>query len=486
MTVGPEPDDAPRPPLPRVGAAALLRALAVGLVFGAVLAALTSRPAMRHCGNVFSRYMTIESILSRGTTAIAVLDQNGRFLEQSPLLPVSNSPDVARFGDRLYSDKPPVLPAIGAVVARLFDLRLTPLWDDLTRSNHILTVSIVGVSSALALAALRVLIAAFVPIRPWIADVLTLAFGFGSLLYVYGVTFNNHSVAAGLITLAAALVALESNAPGRRAAGLRAAGRFAAGFAAALAATIDIPPGGLFLLLLGLWLLVRDRGVPSPAYILGAVGPLALHCALQIPVTGTPLPVEMYPDALAFEGSYWATEEGRWREVGPRWRWGLEFTFGYQGWITNTPILALALPGALLAVLRLRHRNSDAPPDPIDRRAGGLAAVTLAATLVMVWYYVWGVRRCDFAGGSYGTRHMLAVAPLLFLFALDLLARAARSAPRLVFAPLAAFALAAMLVGLGYAHFGMLDPWSRIDKRDDVELRPLKALTLYPHSTYPR
>ncbi len=62
--------------------------------------------APRHSGNVFSRYMTIESIVERGTLAI----------EDSPLLERSGSPDLVKFGSHLYSDKPPVLSALGALV----------------------------------------------------------------------------------------------------------------------------------------------------------------------------------------------------------------------------------------------------------------------------------------------------------------------------------------------------------------------------------
>ena len=45
---------------------------------------------------------------------------------------------------------------------------------------------------------------------------------------------------------------------------------------------------------LGLLQVVRCRSIPW-SFLAGTVGPLILHAWLQSRVTGTPLPVEMYP-----------------------------------------------------------------------------------------------------------------------------------------------------------------------------------------------
>ena len=434
------------------------RLILPGLLFTATLAALTDWPGPRHCGNVLSRYMTIESLAHRGTLAIS----------ESPLRALSGTPDVALFNRQFYSDKPPVLPALASVVYRLSGVTLSPRLDEFRRANWLLTVSIVGVSSGLALVGLRWWLTR-VPVSPLGADLLTLGFGFTSLLLSYGVTFNNHSVAAGLVTLGTALALIESPSLGRR---LRAVRGFGAGLCAGLAATIDIPVGGLLTLALGGALIARTRRVPW-AFLAGLVGPVALHVILQVQITGTPWPVEMYPEALAYPGSYWATEEGRWKEVQPRWLWGVEFLFSHQGWLTVTPALVVGLVGLGVALI--------CPGHPLRHAAGVVSFVTLG----LVVYYVFGVRRCDFAGGSFGTRHMLAISPLVLLFAADATARLKRGWAWGILALLMTF-------GGGYAVAGMLDPWTRIDRpcdhlplRDRI-IKPLKWFTPYPMSTYPR
>ena len=359
-----------------------LRPWLLGVVYAVALVPLTVAP--RHSGNVLSRYMTIEAIVERGTLAI----------ERSPLRERSGTPDVVRFGDHYYSDKPPVLPALATPIYALLlmaGIRFSGPGPQFGLSNLVVTWTVVGLWSALALVWLRQILQA-VPIRPWVADLLTLGFGFGSQLLTYAVTFNNHSVAAGLITGALAMTALES--PGRGA-GRR---RFLAGFLAALAATIDLPAGGIMLAGLGVVQAIRVRSIPL-AYLAGSAGPLLFHTWLQAKVTGTPWPVEMYPMAFDYPGSYWTTPEGAWVERGPRWQFGIELLLGPQGWLTLTPVLAFGLVGLGLVLAR----RGD-PRRPIAGAVGGVL-------LLLVAYYTWGVRRTDFAGSSFGVRHLLPMAP---------------------------------------------------------------------------
>jgi hypothetical protein len=184
-------------------------------------------------------------------------------------------------------------------------------------------------------------------------------------------------------------------------------------------------------------------------------------------VTGTPLPVEMYPEALAYEGSYWATEVGIYKETIPRSLFLVELLVGPQGWLTVTPVLVFAPIGLGLTMLRRR-----------DALQSG-AIVVAAVTAILLGYYCFGVRRTDYSGQSFGVRHLLPVSPLVFAFAVAALQWLRLGIWRLIF-------LALMLVGGVYAFEGMEDPWSRIERRSDLPLRVVGKFVLYPRSSYDR
>jgi hypothetical protein len=422
----------------------------LGVIFWVALMPLTLRP--RHSGNVWSRYMTIESLVERGTMAV----------ERSPLRAMSGSPDLIRVGSHYYSDKPPVLTALGAglyLPLWLAGQRLGRTPGEFVIVNAVLVSGLVGAFSGLSVVGVRQLLQC-APIRPIASDLLALGFAFSSLLLSYGVTFNNHSVACGGLTYALALAALAPSA-GRR------VGRFlVAGLLTGLAAATDLPAGGTLLASLAIWLAWQDRRV-LPAFLAGSCGPLLLHAALQMSVTGSPLPAEMTPRVFEYPGSYWLTEAGRWRETGPRWQFGLELLLGYQGWLTVTPALVFGL----VAIAVIVNRRGD-PLRPLAIVAGG-------SVLVLLAYYTWGVRRTDFAGQSFGTRHLLAVSPIVFAFAVIGLARLRSRIAWALF-------LAAMAVGAVYAKAGLDDPWSRIERRSDPALIWVRKLALYPWSSYAR
>jgi hypothetical protein len=194
---------------------------------------------------------------------------------------------------------------------------------------------------------------------------------------------------------------------------------------------------------------------------------LLLHATLQARVTGSFLPVEMYPEAIAYPGSYWTTEAGRWQETRPRWQFGLELLVGPQGWLTVTPALGFGVLGLMLVGARRS--------DPLRPAAEVVAGVVIVLGL----YYTWGVRRTDFSGQSFGTRHLLPITPLCYFFAVVALDRLRSRRATVVFAILCA-------VGLVYSVAGMNDPWSRIERRPDVALRVLQRFVLYPWSSYAR
>ena len=427
------------------------RAWLLGVVYLVALVPLSYAP--RLSGNVWSRYMTIESVVERGTLSI----------DRSPLRARSGSPDLIKVGGHFYSDKPPVLPALTALVyGPLYwaGWRMSGPPVELLLVNWVLVVAVAGVGSALSVVGLRMLLQA-APVARWAADLLALLGGLTTQVLSYAVTYNNHSVAAGLLTVAFAMVGLEAEGEGRK-----WVKRFVAGLLAALAATVDLPAGGAVMAGLAVLLAARMRRPPL-AFVLGCLGPLVLHAGLQVGVTGSPLPAELTPRVFEYEGSYWLTEEGKWVEPGPRWQFGLELLFGPGGWLTVTPVLGLGLVGVGLVAARRGDRLR------------GLAVVVGVVTIVLVGYYVFGVRRTDFAGQSFGTRHLLPISPVVYGFAVILAGRVRRVWLWLIFGFL-------MVVGTVYAVAGMRDPWSRVERRPDRALVWVGRLTVYPWSRYSR
>jgi hypothetical protein len=284
-------------------------------------------------------------------------------------------------------------------------------------------------------------------------DALAFAFGYTSLLLPYAITFNNHVVAAGFITAALLLlVEAQEDSSGWRMA--------AAGGCASLAAVTDLPAGSAFLFAFGLWLTMDSRRFPV-AFVLGALPLVLIHCVSQSMVTGTPLPAEFYPQSFLYPGSYWASAEGTFHETGPRWQFGLEMMFGPQGWLTMTPVLVFGIIGLGVSLF--------GPRGPL--RFAALSVI--AASVVTLVFYIWLTRRTDFAGQSFGTRHLLAISPVLYLFAAATISRCRGRAVIVVF-------LGLTLIGAVYAWHGIADPWRRIEERSDPALLALQRLTLYP------
>ncbi len=439
---------------PRIRPVSVGRIWVWGVVYCLILAPVVGL-FPRMSGNVASRYATIQSVAERGTLAV----------ERSSILRQSGSPDVVHFHGHSFSDKPPVLPTLAAPIyfaLLVGGVQMTGSLNQFLICNFALTWLTTTLASGLCLVALRAMLQG-VAISPRLADIATVAFGLASPLLTYAVTFNNHSVAAGCVTVAWALAILER--PGRWLGSFR----FAAGLLAGLAATIDLPVGGLTLTGVGVVMLARGSR-PLVAYAAGATGPLVLHIGLQSLVTGSPLPVEMYPQAFEYPGSYWTTAEGKWQDPRPRWLFGLDFLVGRQGAFTVFPALWFGLAGLISATFA---RPRGAVIRPVAVLVGG-------SFLVLAGYYIWGVRRTDYAGSSYGARHLLAITPMIYLFALVGLSRFRFQR---ILVPIFA---AAMLVGGIYAVIGAIDPWSRVEVRARTNpwLATLQYGVLYPNGTF--
>ena len=83
----------------------------------------------------------------------------------------------------------------------------------------------------------------------------------------------------------------------------------------------------------------------------------------------------------------------------------------------------------------------------------------------------------DFAGQSFGIRHLLAITPAVYFFAVEALTRIKGWLAPLLFVIL-------MGVGVFYAYHGVQDPWARIEERERIEptLKVAQRFVIYPYS----
>ena len=441
---------------PRFG----LEGLWVAAAFLVVVCWRINAPAPRHSGNTWSRYATIESIVERHTLAIT----------QSPVL--RNANDRIRVGDDYYSDKPPALSVLGSgVYAVLHACGYRMIAPDRHRIdawfrvfNFWMVAILVALPSALGVYLFRTCLA---PLRlAWLTkDLLAGSFGFGTLMFPYSVTFNNHTL-AGALLVGAWVLLLRRESDGRRTPARAALMGLLAGSSLA----IDLPTGAAATVALGIYLLVTGRSWRElAAFAVGTLPPLALHSVSQSMVTGSPLVAELYPeywhwDPGAVEPSvpcYWSNPGGIDTNVEGTLSYLGHVLCGPRGWFTLTPVLGFAAAGLLGCLVRG------------DRGHRGPAILILAVLVVVVGYYVgWATRR-NYGGVSYGMRWFIALTPMVYYFAALWYARSRSIAWRTAF-------WVAVAIGVLYSAVGTTMPWAEIERSSDPLLCWLQHLVIYP------
>jgi tetratricopeptide (TPR) repeat protein len=301
---------------------------------------------------------------------------------------------MVRNGHR-YSDKPPLLQGLGAVV-------YWPLYQaGLRFSNHynlvyfILAFILSGIPYILLCGFTFILIRklAFSQTAAWAGWGIMLA---GTIIFPYAMTFNNHLLAALMILLAVGLyLSLGPDNENK--------GRITwIGFCAAAGMFLELPTGGLNFLGLGLLL-----GMKNPRrliyYFAGAFLPVITHFSLNYWQTGDLIPAYLHKSFYQFQGSYWGGDLGHKRLFGKTifsqfWH----MAFGYRGIFLFSPILL----GGLweMGKYSLKKRNT----------LQGIAI--LGIVLVFGTMASYAVQISDLGGGSYGLRWVIPALPILIFF----------------------------------------------------------------------
>ncbi|WZP00607.1 hypothetical protein EP7_002256 [Isosphaeraceae bacterium EP7] len=299
------------------------------------------------------------------------------------------------------------------------------------------------------------------------AWMLSLAAGaFGTYLFVFAQTLNNHSIAAWSAFFA--LYAFQRIWVDDRRSGPWFA---AAGFFGAFTACNELP-AALFGALLFLTLLARFPGKTLKFFVPAAVVPLAAFLATQYLAFGqfTPVYEEFGTKSYTYEGSYWNTPlEFDWFNASttkpdgtvvpnqePHGVYLFHMTLGHHGVFSLTPIFLFSIFGAAAQVVR-------------RGRLSALAWLTLALTVAMLAFYTWNPKARNYGGSTQGLRWLFWVIP----FWLAVLPAGLEAGQRSRFIRgLSLAALCVSALSVGYAcRFPWSHPWI-------VDL--LGLLNLYP------
>ena len=304
---------------------------------------------------------------------------------------------------RFVSSKPPVLTLLMTgeylLLRDLFGLSLRDP-DDVGRIIQCLAFTFAGGGYLLTLifltAALRLL-----SVKPLARVTALFGAAFGTQLWGYSATLNNHVPAAGLLMLSAYLAV----GLAERRLDYAHWRLFLFGLTGALVCTIDVPLG-VFVVAAGVLLASRFRRSRAfwVATLSGAAIPIVTHCAVSIAATDSILPIQLVTDLYAYPGSYWRMPKGIDALSEPFATYLFHMTFGRFGIFSLYPILLAGLAAGVAACVKpMPHR-------PLILGAG-------AAFAVLTFYYAYATN--NYGGEAYGFRWYIGAMPvLLFVGAL--------------------------------------------------------------------
>jgi hypothetical protein len=335
-----------------------------------------------------------------------------------------NTSDKASHAGHFYTDKAPGLSFASVPIEAVARAIGWPRPADAPIALHVVTVAVIGTTSAVAAALLFLtLVGMGITRLPAALSVASWALGtnaFGYLTLYYG-----HQFAGALLAIAFGLLYASRGDSKTTQWSVPLAGAVAA-----FGAITEYPAGiaAALVFLYGLTILGWRRMVPFGA---AALVPLGLWTAYNDAAFGGPLKLGYSALANSFHDSM---GQGFMGPLGaPNLDALGEILFGeWRGLLPLSPFLVLAAPGAYL-ILR----------DPETRREGGLAVAIVAFFLLFnASYVVWS------GGASMGPRHVVPMLP----FAVVLVARALEGTRAMPAAARQVARVASLgLVGIGIA-----------------------------------
>lgn len=354
-----------------------------------------------------------DSANSRLATAVSLVHDGTWYIDRpwgEPRIPYERSTvDKAEVNGRLVSTKPPVMPLVMTGV----------YWI----GHHVLGMNLLVEDDAYQIARWMAVLLSLIPYLlcvwffsrfldwfalAWWKKTWLLAALIGSTqLTSYSGQINNHVPGACgvLIALYLAYGLIQGHlAP-------QARYFIAFGLSSALVFAVDMPMT-IFPAFLGLALLYV---FPKQAFCWGALGAaplLLIHFGVLYLVTGSPLPLQLYPEKYLFQGSFWRHPTGLDGLNEPKLTYLFHLSIGRHGAFLLFPVLLLGLAGLMQGILRK------------EKELRGWLWGATAALAILMAYYVFKTN--NYGGAAYGFRWLIGAMPVLLLLAIPLLRRPMR------------------------------------------------------------
>lgn len=383
--------------------------------------------------NDASRMATIESLVHRGTWTI----------DDSPF---AHTLDKIKVGDHFYSDKPPMLSFLGAVLyAGLhhgFGLTLQSsgcepgvsvsqclAMRELTQADwaYVLLTWLLISLPALVIIVLMYKLARFYDWSNPTALFFVLVMGLGTALFPYSTVFTNH-VPAAMGIFIAFYILLRTESPQR-------SSLIGAGFAAMFAVTLDLSAAMFAIAFAGY---IFWRNPPEIVwYVVGALPIAMFFMLLNYQIVGNPLPPQFYAAGYDYEGTRLYSNLSGFQATDNVPRYAFDLLLGENGVFAFFPILIWYV-WALIKSLRA--------PKEHERQMALVVSIA-----VMLYFLFFMLSTDNFGGFAFSPRWLLLPVPVLAAFALRV------GWPLRISGGLAIALLAALSVLSTYR--GALDPW---------------------------
>ena len=468
--------------------------LVIGVVTAQVLGVTIKSPTQLEANDI-SRWCTVWSLLERGTYAIDDCPWQKKTQDKvrkadKLVRPDANSSPLTHFeyaiaprawkmGDstkHFYSSKPPLLPTLIAatltpvrkisgipldreiLTARIdkVELKPDPAHPGMTIEVHttpdpikwpvyvfyfkpiVVLLNIVPMLAFLILYA-RLLDRYAANEWAWMASLFAAAWG--TLLFTFDQTLNNHTVAAysAFFALYLALKIWDGEGTGLKTyAGCGFWGAFCAG---------NELPAALFGVLLFLAVFVKSPKKTLIGFVPAAIVPIVAFFLTQYIAMGQFRPVyeEFGTESYTYQGSYWnAPLEFDYLNVKPESTslYLFHMTLGHHGVFSLTPIVIFALIGAVRS-----FRNA-------SKGQAATAVLTIVLTIAMLAFYAWNPKARNYGGSTQGLRWLFWLIPFWLI---TLPPGLAPGQDRRVYRWLSLSALMLSVFSVGYA---IRHPWS--------------------------